>query len=143
MGRASAAEAALTKQKIIDSAFEITLEQGFSRLTFSNLSDHCGVSRSGINTHFPKKADLLKVLKLKISQILMKQLNFTTTDAFFLSWVDGLSNNVEFKAAILAAGPIITTHEGVGRLKRLIQGSEEDVIKCIYICIGYAVVNLS
>ncbi|PMJ99537.1 TetR/AcrR family transcriptional regulator [Vibrio sp. 10N.261.55.A7] len=142
MGRASVAEAELTKQKIIDAAFKITLEQGFNQLTFSNLSDHCGVSRSGINRHFPKKADLIQVLKLKLNRVLMKHLDFTSTDAFYHSWVNGLSNNKEFKSAILAAAPIIPTREGVSNLKHLIQGAEEEVLKCIYVCIGYAIVNL-
>ncbi|WP_375748984.1 TetR/AcrR family transcriptional regulator [Vibrio sp. HN007] len=143
MVRVSAAEAELTKQKIIDSAFEITMCEGFESLTFTKLSNHCGVSRSGINRHFPKKNDILKVLEPRVEKILKAQMNFASPTEFYESWVEGLANNPEFRSAILAAGPIIPTDKGIRNLKRLIKGNDDEVIKCIYMCIGYAVVNLN
>ena len=142
MGRASAAEAEVTKHKIINAAFDITMQQGFENLTFTKLSNACGVSRSGINRHFPKKADLLSVLEPKLSKILMRQMDFRSPQAFYSSWIDGLEHNAEFRAAIMAAGPIIPTEKGIRNLRRLIEGEEDEIMKCIYTCIGYAVVNL-
>ncbi|MDB1126216.1 TetR/AcrR family transcriptional regulator [Vibrio algarum] len=143
MGRSSAAKAELTKQKIIESAFALTLNEGFEALTFTKLSNHCGVSRSGINRHFPKKNDIVKVLEPKLEKLLKAQMDFSSPSAFYKSWVDGLASNSEFRSALLAAGPIIPTDKGIRNLKRLIKGSEAEVIKTIYMCIGYAVVNLN
>lgn len=143
MGRASIAEAKKTKQKIIDAAFHITMKEGFERLTFTSLSNHCGISRSGINRHFPKKSDLIISLEPLLSNIMLSQMNFESTSKFYVSWVDGLKNNADFRAAILASGPIIPTNKGINNLKKLIPGEEKEVLGCIYICIGYAMVNLS
>lgn len=142
MGRASAKGAELTREKILASALTITLTEGFEAITFTKLSSHCGVSRSGINGHFPRKEDIKKALEPLISERLVAQMDFSSPDNFYRSWVEGLEQNSEFRAAVLAAGPIIPTEQGVAGLMKLIQGEPDEVMQCIYTCIGYALVHL-
>ncbi|MHA2940408.1 TetR/AcrR family transcriptional regulator [Vibrio sp. RC27] len=143
MGRASSAEAELTRQKIVEAAFDLTMHEGFEALTFTKLSIKSGVSRSGINRHFPKKKDLLVVLEPKLTEVLMSHMNFDSPESFYSAWTDSLTNKARFRSAVLAAGPIIPTERGIKNLRRLIQGNEKEVMDCIYMCIGYAVVNLN
>ena len=52
----------VAKQKVLDAAREIVLQQGAGGLTFDSLAHTSGVTRGGITYHFATKADLLREL---------------------------------------------------------------------------------
>ncbi|NOH98110.1 TetR/AcrR family transcriptional regulator [Vibrio sp. 99-70-13A1] len=62
MVRAISEKGTITKQKIVDAAFEITMAGGFDSATFSEIANKAGVSRSGINSHFKRKSDIAEEL---------------------------------------------------------------------------------
>ena len=143
MAKATAQEAALTRQKIIDTALLITLEQGFDKVTLGNIAKAIPMSRSGINTHFAKKDDIARELEPILTKILYQTLDFNSCEAFYHSWVKALHNSSEFRSSISVLGPIIPPDKGFTGLMALIQGEDKQMIEAtIYRAIGYAVVNL-
>lgn len=141
MVKVTAAKAELTRQRIIDAAFKITLSEGFEAATFTRISQVAKLSRSGINTHYARKSDIAKVLVPLYVSIIQKPLDNSSTEAFYKSWVDAFENNPTFKAAVVTAGPIIPKLTGVKGLFDLIQGDPEQIQMCVYACVGYSVIN--
>ncbi|MGF1754813.1 TetR/AcrR family transcriptional regulator [Vibrio makurazakiensis] len=141
MTKGKTPKAILTRQKIIDTAFNITMNEGFDKATFVHIAKTAGISSSGINAHFDRKSDIAAVLAPMYAQIIKKPLRFGSPDEFFKSWVSAFDNNAEFKRAVLTAGPIIPKLDGVKGLFDAIDGNPEDVQKCVYMCMGYAVIH--
>ena len=52
----------LARQKILDAATRIVMEQGAASLTYEQLVEESGVTRGGITYHFPTKHSLLAAL---------------------------------------------------------------------------------
>jgi AcrR family transcriptional regulator len=142
VGRASAAQAIITRQKIIDAAFDIALNEGFDKATFAYIAKKAGVSKSGINAHFDRKADIAKELEPLFAKIINEHLNYESTAAFSKTWQKAIDSEPNFVAAIIAFGPIMPTEKGIKGLQSKIQGQEQEVLDCIYHCIGYAVCNI-
>ncbi|MGF1760882.1 TetR/AcrR family transcriptional regulator [Photobacterium sagamiensis] len=142
MPRVSQAEAAKTRQKIIEVAFDIIMNEGFENFTFSKVTKRVGITRSGINAHFKLKSDLLAELTPLFSAIISKPLIFSSPELFFTSWVYAINNNNEFIKAIVNAEPVIPKSSGLNRLLSKIKGDSKEVECCIYMSIGYAVMNL-
>ncbi|MEZ9891896.1 TetR/AcrR family transcriptional regulator [Vibrio lentus] len=141
MGRASAAQAIITRQKIIDAAFDIALNEGFDKATFAYIAKKAGVSKSGINAHFDRKADIAKELEPLFAKIINEHLNYESTATFSKTWQKAIDSKPIFVAAIIAFGPIMPTKKGIKELQSKIQGEEKEVLDCIYHSIGYAVCN--
>ncbi|WP_299018303.1 TetR/AcrR family transcriptional regulator [uncultured Photobacterium sp.] len=143
MPRVSQAVAAETRRKIINVSFEIAMNEGFEKLTFGTIAKKVGITRSGINAHFKLKADLITELKPMFIEIIKRPLIFTSSDAFFTSWVYAIHHEAEFIKALKHAGPIISPSQEAKGLFDQIVGDETDIDRCIYMSIGYAVVHLS
>jgi DNA-binding transcriptional regulator YbjK len=142
MAKSTQAEAAITRQKIVDAAFHITLETGFENVTLGKLAKEVGITRSGVNCHFKKKQDLIEVLKPLFGAMLIEPLDFGSADGFYASWVTALESSRDFTAAVKACGPIIPTREGIDSLINKIDASPEDATESVFKCIGYATYTL-
>lgn len=134
-------KSARTKQKIIDTAFKITINEGFDKATLVHIAKMAGISSSGINAHFARKSDIAAELAPIYSEIIKRPLSFDSPEEFYQSWVFAFDNDNEFRAAILTAGPIIPKLNAVKGLFDLIVGDDEDVKRCVYMCVGYAAIN--
>ena len=84
----------LTKEKIINSAFEICSENGFAVSTDA-IAKHAGVAHGTIFTHFPKADVLLSCLVRKFGDSIEKTLSDVS-----LSW-GGIDEFLEFHVGIL------------------------------------------
>ncbi len=62
MARKTKAEAEKTRQRIMDAAFRVFTEKGFTRTTLNNIADAANVTRGAIYWHFKDKMDLLIAL---------------------------------------------------------------------------------
>lgn len=56
------AQAANTRERIIDQAFELMLQRGLNGFSYRDISKPLGVKNAAIHYHFPTKADLIKAL---------------------------------------------------------------------------------
>lgn len=130
-----------TYAKIVEAAFDITMDSGFERATFVNIAKKAGMSPSGINTHFKRKEDIAAELAPIYAKIIKEPLNYSSTEEFYLSWVKAFDNNYQFRCAVLTAGDIIPKLTGVKGLFDSIKGKKEDIERCIYMCVGYSVIN--
>ncbi|UPW18682.1 MULTISPECIES: TetR/AcrR family transcriptional regulator [Agarivorans] len=130
-----------TRAKIIDAALKITMSEGFDKATFVHIAETAGISKSGINAHFKRKSDIAAQLAPIYIQMIKEPLNFDSTTDFYNSWVDSFNTNAQFKAAILSVGPIIPKLDGVKGLFDTINGHPEDVKRCVYMCVGFSVIN--
>lgn len=139
MAKSTQAEATITRQKILDAALDITLNKGFKFVTLGNLAKEVGITRSGINGHFKKKEDLIEIIIPILSKILEDPLDFSSTDAFYASWISALNSNKNFSAAVHACGPVIPPQKGMNGLIRKIDADYDDAMNCVFKCIGYAV----
>ncbi|MFS1936414.1 TetR/AcrR family transcriptional regulator, partial [Vibrio splendidus] len=142
-GRASAAQAIITRQKIIDAAFDIALSEGFDKANpFAYIAKKAGVFQSGINAHFDRKADIAKELEPMFAKIINEHLSHESTAAFSKTWHTAINSEPNFVATIIAFGPIMPTEKGIKGPQSKIQGEEQEVLDCIHHCIGYAVCNI-
>lgn len=142
MPRVSQHQATLTKQRIIDAALNIVLNNGLDALTFTNIANKAEIGRSNINNHFKKKHDLIGELRPLLANVIVKPLRFTSTDDFYLSWQQAIKTNREFGHAISVAEPFFSQEQGIAGLKNLFKPGEPNVENTIYMAIGYALVNL-
>ena len=143
MAKSTQAEAAITRQKIIDAAFKISIEKSFEFVTLGELAKVVGITRSGVNCHFKKKEDLIKVLEPIFAKMLITPLDFSSTDAFYKSWTQTLDSDPNFKAAVKACGPIIPSRKGIDGLINKIEAPKIEAEECVFKCIGYATYTLS
>jgi len=144
MAKATAEEAALTRQKIIDTALSVTISEGFEKVTLGRLAKEIGMSRSGINTHFPHRRDIAEAVEPYLAKILFELLDFSSRQAFSKSWRIAVQSSAEFRASIAALGPITPPHTGFKGLVKLIDDPDKEAVaETIYNCLGYAVVYLS
>ncbi|MGF1765666.1 TetR family transcriptional regulator [Aliivibrio kagoshimensis] len=143
MAKATAEEAALTKQKIIDTAVSITLTQGFKEVTLGNLAKHIGISRSGINCHFQYKADIAAAIEPELTTILHASIDFSSCDSFEATWVRAIQFDVKFRSCIAALGPVIPSSIGFESLvKKINHGDLSHRQEKVYKCLGYALVEI-
>lgn len=141
MPRVSQEKAAQTRQKIIQAALRILIEQGEGALTFTNIAKEVGIARSGINGHFRKKSDLIDTIRPQISEIIIQQLDFTSANHFYDSWVHAIKTSLKFRNTISHAKIVFSTAAGINGLKELLEGDDE-AERYILMAIGYAVVYL-
>lgn len=62
MARVSAAEAAKTREKLLDAALEVFWEEGVARPSLTKVAERVGMTRGAIYGHFRNKADLFGAL---------------------------------------------------------------------------------
>lgn len=141
MPRVSQEKAAQTRQKIIQAALNILIEQGEDALTFTNLAKEVGIARSGINCHFKKKCDLIDTIRPQISEIIMQELDFTSAKNFYDSWVNAIKTSRKFRNTISHAEIVFSTTAGIAGLKKSL-GGDDEAERYILMAIGYAVVYL-
>ncbi len=62
MARRTKAEAAATREALIDAAEEMFLEHGVARTSLEQIARHAGMTRGALYWHFKDKADLVKAM---------------------------------------------------------------------------------
>lgn len=143
MPRVSQKVAQQTRKRIIESAIDIILTQGSESLTFSILAEAAGISRSGINSHFKLKSDLMTEIWPQISDEINRRLDYSSPENFYLSWIKAIDSDVEFCRLIVASGFFVEEEAGFNGLLVSIASSNIEITKMyVYQSIGYAVVNL-
>ncbi|MGF1908151.1 TetR/AcrR family transcriptional regulator [Vibrio kasasachensis] len=130
-----------TINKIIETTMNITLNEGFDKATFAYIAKLAGISKSGINAHFDRKSDIAAALAPLYAEIIKRPLKFDSPEEFYCSWVEAFNNDSTFKAAILTAESIIPQLDGVKGLFDAINGDPDEVQRCVYMCVGYSVIN--
>ncbi|MFT5719678.1 MAG: hypothetical protein ACI9T7_003893 [Oleiphilaceae bacterium] len=143
MPRVSQKKAAQTRARILEGACQIIIEQGGEALTFTNLAQQVGISRSGINCHFKKKAELLAEIRPCFKALILQPLSFTSGERFYLSWVKAVKADKQYQNMIKYAGTLSSPAEGLLGFKKLISGNADDVERYVYMAIGFAAVYLS
>lgn len=139
MAKSTAEDAERTKQRIMDKALEITLEQGFECATLGNIAKELGLSRSAITGHFKHKVDIASAIEPYLSKIIHDIIDFSDCYSFSSTWIEALHTSSEFRASIAALGPVVPVSEGVEGLIELInKGSEPEKRDAVYRCIGYS-----
>ncbi len=141
MPRVTQAQAQKTREKIIKSAYEIIINQGGDKLTFSRIAAHANIGKSGVTTHFKKKEDLLEELAPFLERRIASHLSFNSIEEFYSSWKDAVDNSDEF---LNIAMSIQNNYTSLVRLKRYFSHSEdpEKVSAIIYMAVGYAITAL-
>lgn len=144
MAKSTVEEAAITRQKIIDAAMEITLSDGFESATLGNIAKKVGISRSGVNCHFAKKVDIARAIEPSIIQAIHSTIDFRSCETFSKTWIDAINTNQMFRGCISSLGAVIPPDEGFDSMVKLIEddssrGEKESIV---YQCIGYALVEI-
>ncbi|MDI5986153.1 TetR family transcriptional regulator [Halomonas sp. M4R5S39] len=62
MARRTKAEAAATREALLDAAEEVFLEKGVARTSLEQIARHAGMTRGAVYWHFKNKADLFRAL---------------------------------------------------------------------------------
>ncbi|MGV2988126.1 TetR/AcrR family transcriptional regulator [Vibrio sp. E150_011] len=143
MAKATAEQAAQTRQRIVNVALDITIEDGFESATLGNIAKRLSISRSGVNAHFPRREHMAKELAPMIIHLIIEPLNFSSCEAFYDSWIYAINSNTLFRGAIRAIGPIVPSRQGIIDIADRIQcDDEERRLTTTYTAIGYAVAHL-
>lgn len=66
MVRRTKAEAAATREALIDAAEEMFLEHGVARTSLEQVARHAGMTRGALYWHFKNKADLVKAMLQRV-----------------------------------------------------------------------------
>jgi TetR/AcrR family acrAB operon transcriptional repressor len=62
MARRTKAEAAATREALIDAAEEMFMAHGVARTTLEQIARHAGMTRGAVYWHFKNKADLFRAM---------------------------------------------------------------------------------
>lgn len=62
MARKTKAEAAATREALLDAAEEVFLEKGVARTSLEQIARHAGMTRGAVYWHFKNKADLFQAM---------------------------------------------------------------------------------
>lgn len=84
MARRTKAEAAATREALIDAAEEMFLEHGVARTSLEQVARHAGMTRGALYWHFKNKADLVKAMLERVHlpfQDLFDQVDTVCPDA--------------------------------------------------------------
>ena len=141
MPRVSQAIAKQTRQKIIDTAFEILVNKGLDQLTFTNIANSANISRSGINAHFRKKEDMLIAMRPMVKEKFRSMFNFNSPQEFYNSWIVDFDTDEEFRRLVIGGCAFISDEDGIIELKKLINGNPIEIDMYIKMAIGHAVVS--
>lgn len=68
MSKKTHAEALITKQNILDSAFVLFSENGYDKTSLTDIAKHAGLTRGAIYWHFADKGDILCELCMRLAQ---------------------------------------------------------------------------
>ncbi|WP_300273051.1 TetR family transcriptional regulator [Halomonas sp.] len=66
MARRTKAEAAATREALLDAAEEVFLEKGVARTSLEQIARHAGVTRGAVYWHFRNKADLFQAMLKRV-----------------------------------------------------------------------------
>ncbi|WP_445157036.1 TetR family transcriptional regulator [Halomonas sp. E14] len=66
MARRTKAEAAATREMLLDAAEAIFLERGVARTSLEQIARHAGMTRGAVYWHFHNKADLFRAMLLRV-----------------------------------------------------------------------------
>jgi TetR/AcrR family acrAB operon transcriptional repressor len=66
MARRTKAEAAATREALLDAAEDVFLERGVSRTSLEQIARHAGMTRGAVYWHFRNKADLFHALLQRV-----------------------------------------------------------------------------
>lgn len=66
MVRRTKTEAEATRESLLDAAEQVFLEMGYARSSLEGIARRAGVTRGAVYWHFSNKADLLKVMALRV-----------------------------------------------------------------------------
>ncbi|MGL6253408.1 MAG: TetR family transcriptional regulator, partial [Billgrantia desiderata] len=66
MARRTKAEAAATREALLDAAEEVFLERGVARTSLEQIAREAGVTRGAVYWHFKNKADLFRAMLLRV-----------------------------------------------------------------------------
>jgi AcrR family transcriptional regulator len=92
MPKRSKEDTEVTIQTIMDAVVEQMLELGYDKMSYTTLSQHTGISRTGISHHFPRKTDFTIALDSRIFTLLIAHLDVDHgCEQFKESWVVALS----------------------------------------------------
>ncbi|WP_394131823.1 TetR/AcrR family transcriptional regulator [Shewanella maritima] len=86
MAKRSRAETERTVNFILDEALKQLLTIGFEAMSYTTLSNATGISRTGISHHFPRKTEFLTKLDMRIGQLFVDELNFSSIAKLEQSW---------------------------------------------------------
>lgn len=68
MARASAADAALTAQRVLDSAAELFTHRGFAEVSLDDVARAAGVTRGAVYHHYRNKTGLFEAVAARLQQ---------------------------------------------------------------------------
>lgn len=74
-----------TKQKILNAALDVLMENGFQALTQTRVAEVAGVSQGNLTYHFPTRTDLLKAV-VEETKARMTTIRAAELEAGSLSW---------------------------------------------------------
>lgn len=74
-----------TKQKILNAALNVLMENGFPALTQTRVAEVAGVSQGNLTYHFPTRTDLLKAV-VEESKLRMSAIRSAELEAGTISW---------------------------------------------------------
>ncbi len=66
MARKTKAEAAATREALLDAAEEVFLEKGVARTSLEQIARHAGMTRGAVYWHFRNKADLFQAMLQRV-----------------------------------------------------------------------------
>lgn len=134
MAKISAEERQRKKKELDDIVLSIFWTLGWSAISYASVAEKYGCTRGAIQRYYPSHADFSQALKGKVLPLVMQNLDWSTSQNFYSSWVKQLtgedpkfrrvmellfSNAVQYKSSEM-------TKLGVNKLLNTIESTFED-----------------
>ncbi|WP_182026840.1 TetR family transcriptional regulator [Vibrio rotiferianus] len=93
MARRTQEDTQITINTILDVATEQLITLGYEKMSYTTLSEHTGISRTGISHHFAKKVDIPCALQGRLLKLMVEKLDLSKNEAVFIaSWQKALED---------------------------------------------------
>ena len=91
-------EAGDTRERILDVALDLFLEQGYDGTSLREIAERLGVTKAALYYHFPSKEDIFRALHMRVHALLSKALERlparTASRAEWAGFFDGMIDEV-------------------------------------------------
>lgn len=87
-----------TRERILDVALDLFVEQGFYKTSLREIADRLGVTKAALYYHFPSKADILIALHMRMHELIRRHIGLVTgvtaSRQHWLTFMDALVDSI-------------------------------------------------
>ncbi|MDC5839392.1 hypothetical protein [Vibrio europaeus] len=97
MARITVQEREKKKAELDTIVLSIFWNEGIEALTYARVAELYNTSRGAIQRYYPSQNDFYTSMKGKVMPLMMEKLDWSSSDAFYQSWINALSDKDDIR----------------------------------------------